>query len=81
MKSEIKRTIALFGGATLVAFAAGFGGATTGAIAMAPTTPVAAATQATPLAVAPAAPAANQPTAEGVVHAETLTGCIGGLNC
>jgi hypothetical protein len=76
MKAQVKRAIALFGGAAVVAATIGLGGVGVSPASSASTTathPSSSATVAHPDATAPA-PGAG-------VHAATLTACISGLDC
>jgi hypothetical protein len=72
MRTQIKKAIAVFGGAAVLAATVGFGGASPVATASTPTThPSSSATAAHPDATVPA----------GGVHFATLTACVSGLDC
>jgi hypothetical protein len=77
MTAEARKTIARFGGATMLALVVGVGAGVGGAIA------TTAMTQAStvPPATAPAGPAANGSTGNHAGSVVTLAGCIDGLNC
>lgn len=80
-KTEVKKTIARFGGATVLAMVVGLGAGVGSAVttaAMTPSSPVAPA--ATPAAAVGTSGVVG-PTSNGAVSGATLTGCVGGLNC
>ena len=77
----MNKTIARFGGATMLALVVGLGAGVGSAITTTAMTPTSTVTPASARSAAPAGPAANAPTRDGVVSGVTLTGCVSGLNC
>jgi len=76
MKAQAKATIAMFGGATALAVAVGFGG-----VAVCPVGGSATTTTHPSTSVTPAGPEVGTPAGHAGVHPATLIGCIPGANC
>lgn len=74
MKAQVKKAIAVFGGAAVLAATIGFGGVSPVATASTPTP------HPSPSATA-AHPDAAAPVGGSGVHIATLTACVSGLDC